>query len=172
MVDVRGTHRQVVLARFTLAPGGTSNAFRGPVEAAKAKQDDVQSMSDYKARKEIEDMVIIHCYYKFMRPDEITQADIEGVIGEPNELPWEENPCGYLPAGNQEVSYGDMVTDAIWDANGTGFAVFFAKDGLGLTCDVRPEGIRQGDAAFMSEARSALAKRLGIVWVDYEEDVA
>lgn len=114
--------------------------------------------------------MIVHSYAR----GEWTREDIEGVMGEPTGLPWFDGLTDRIPAGCDCVHIGGVYDDAVWEGAGTdgptAFGVHITENKIALSVDVRNDGVlRYEDAAFMSEARSALARRLGCVWVDFDD---
>ncbi len=108
--------------------------------------------------------MIVHSYYEFVRPNEITREDIEAIMGEPTVHPWQ--PSLETHRYRQCPSMEPQTQIGTWGTWACLFGVAIRDNSLCLT-------VHEDDydaASFMSEARSALSKRLGIVWTNYDDE--
>ena len=111
--------------------------------------------------------MIVHSYFEFEYPNQITREDIENIMGEPSMTRW----IAAVPADRMNPEQPDPTRDstpfeyAYWGRAGVSFDLGISTIGLSLGTDPVFES-----AAFMSEARSALSRRLGITWTNFDDE--
>ncbi len=116
-----------------------------------------------------EELPIVHSYCEFEFPDQFTLGDIESVMGEPSE-PWSASSRnGPLTIQAECPNLGLTTISSYWgSAKAVRPVIFIVSISDSALCMATYNSL--DPAAFMSEARSALSRRLGIEWVNYSHD--